>query len=376
MKAAKSPRLTSELHNVEFDHDDLEAIYKYTMAHGWGDGLPVVPPTPERVAAMLAGTGRSRDEEIATVAPAYGAATVEKIAINAVMAGCLPEHLPVVIAAVEACAAPEFNLYGIQATTNPVAPLVLVNGPIRLRLGFNSGGNALGQGNRANATVGRALRLVLINLGGGRPGQIDFATLGFPGKYTLCCAENEEANPWQPHHVTEGLAAEQSAVTVFGVQALHNIVGIGIQGKGRDALRMIGLGMAAVGTNNMTFGGQALVLLCPEHVAAIANEGFSKPEASHFLYEHSRISFRDLPEGSRQVVLGRRARWLNSDAVTVADSANDVQLVVVGGVGDHSVFAPSFGTTRSVTRAIQDSGADPGSAGAQMEGRTSDNDSV
>jgi hypothetical protein len=354
MKAVESPRFTSQPYDVDFENDDLEAFYRYAMERGWGDGLPLVPPTRERVAAMLTSIDRSHDETVAAVAPAYGVATVEKIAINAVMAGCLPEHLPVVIAAVEACAAPEFNLYGIQATTNPAAPLVLVNGPIRGRLGFNSGGNALGQGNRANATVGRALRLVLINIGGGRPGQLDFATLGFPGKYTFCCAENEEANPWQPHHVTEGLPKEQSSVTVFGIQALHNIVGIGIQGKGREALRMIGMGMAAVGTNNMTFGGQALVLLCPEHAASINNEGFSKSDAAHFLYEHSRISFRDLPEGSRQVVLGRRATWLNDSAVTVADSPQDVQLVVVGGVGDHSVFAPSFGTTRSVTKPIQD----------------------
>lgn len=345
--------LRSQLHEIKVDLDDIEAFYGFAMGKGWGDGLPLVPPTHERVTAMLATTDRSPDEEIATVAPAYGVASVEKVAINAVMAGCLPEYLPVVIAAVEACAAPEFNLYGIQATTNPVAPFLLVNGPIRKRLHFNSGANALGQGNRANATVGRALRLVLINIGGGRPGQLDFATLGFPGKYTFCCAENEEANPWQPHHVSEGLSEEQSAVTVFGIQAMHNIVGIGIQGKGREVLRMIGMGMAAIGTNNMTFGGQALVLVCPEHAGSIANEGFSKAEAAQFLYEHSRISFRDLPEGSRQVVLARRARWLNDLAVTVADSPSDVQLVVVGGVGDHSVFAPSFGSTRSVTRAIK-----------------------
>ncbi|HXC80076.1 MAG TPA: hypothetical protein VNU19_23855 [Candidatus Acidoferrum sp.] len=354
MKALESSKFASQPHDIDFESDDLETFFRYAMTRGWGDGLPLVPPTRHRVTAMLAGVNRPHSETVATIAPAYGVATVEKIAINAVMAGCLPEHLPVVIAAVEACAAPEFNLYGIQATTNPAAPLVLVNGPIRQRLGFNSGGNALGQGNRANATVGRALRLVLINIGGGRPGQLDFATLGFPGKYTFCCAENEEANPWQPHHMTEGLPEEQSSATVFGIQALHNIVGIGIQGQGREVLRMIGMGMAAVGTNNMTFGGQALVLLCPEHAASIASEGFSKSDAAHFLYEHSRISFRDLPEGSRQVVLGRRARWLNDTAVTVADSPKDVQLVVVGGVGDHSVFAPSFGTTRSVTRAIRD----------------------
>jgi hypothetical protein len=345
-------QLASKRHAVGFDTDDIESFYRYAMERGWGDGLPLVPPTTDRVAAMLEGTTRASGELIATVAPAYGAATVEKIAINAVMAGCRPEYLPVVIAAVEACAADEFNLYGIQATTNPVAPLVLVNGPIRKRLDFNCAGNALGQGNRANATVGRALRLVLINVGGGTPGQLDLSTLGSPAKYTLCCGENEEANPWQPHHVTTGLSPDASSVTVFGIQALHNIACPGVRGDGRDFMRTIGLGMAAVGTNNMTFGGEALVLMCPEHAAAIAKDGFSKSDAAHFLYEHSRISFLDLPEATRQVVLRRRSTWLNPAATTVADSPSDVQLVVVGGAGDHSVFAPSFGATRSVTKEI------------------------
>lgn len=354
MNTVEPSELTSRRHEVDYDEDGLEAVYRYAMENGWGDGLPLVPPTPERVQAMLKGTRRPPGDFVASVATTQGAATVEKVAINAVMAGCLPEYLPVVIAAVEACAASEFNLQGIQTTTNPVGPMVLVNGPVRNRLGFNSGGNALGPGNRANATVGRALRLVLINLGGGRPGQIDLATLGFPGKYTMCCAENEEANPWAPHHVTEGLPADRSAVTVFGVQALHNIIGIGIQGKGREILRMIGLGMRAIGTNNMTFGGQALVLVCPESAEAIAKDGFSKSDAAHFLYEHSRIPFDELPQGSQDVVLKRRARWLNPTAVPVSDSPEDIQLVVVGGAGIHSVFAPSFGSTRSVTRPIEE----------------------
>ncbi len=343
----------SRRHKIEFASDELEAVFEYALAQGWGDGLPLVPPTEERVAAMLASSRLGPETVVGALAPADGAATVESIAINAVMAGCKPEYLPVVIAAVQACADPTFNLYGIQGTTNPVAPLVVVNGPIRKRLGFNFGTNALGQGNRANATVGRALRLALINIGGGRPGVLDMATLGFPGKYTFCCAENEEANPWDPYHVRAGLERDQSSVSVFGVQALHNIVAIGVH-DGRDIFRTIGMGMAAVGTNNMTFGGQALVLLSPEHAAAIAKEGFTAADVAHFLYEHSRIRLSQLPADSQQVVLKRRSKWLNRDMVTVADSPEDVQLIVVGGAGNHSVFAPSFGSTRSVTRVIDD----------------------
>jgi hypothetical protein len=343
--------LLADRHTVDSGDDELEAIFEYGMKRGWGDGLPIVPATPERVERMLQFTERSPGDVVGTVAPAYGVATVEKIAINAVMAGCKPAYLPVVIAAVEACCDPTFNLYGIQATTNPVAPMVLVNGPARVELGFNWAGNALGQGNRANATVGRALRLVLINVGGGRPGELDLATVGSPAKYTCCCAENEDSNPWEPYHVSKGFRLDQSTVTVFGIQAFHNIVAIGVQ-SGREILRTLGMAMAAVGTNNMTHGGQVLMILGPEHAAAIASTGLTRADTSHFLYEHARIPFGPLPAESQEVILRRRHNWLNRDSVTIADSPSDVELAVVGGAGNHSVFAPTFGATRSVTRAI------------------------
>ena len=352
MTESEEARNAEKRHRIQYATDELEAVFDYAMTQGWGDGLPLIPPTEERVAAMLSQTSRKPDDVIATVAPAYGIATVQKVAVNAVMAGCKPEYLEVVITAVEACADPAFNLYSIQSTTNPATPMILVNGPIRSQLQFNSGGNALGQGSRPNATIGRALRLILVNIGGARVGEVDLATQGFPGKYTLCCAENEELNPWEPHHETKGLDKSQSAVTVFGVQALHSIVAIGVR-AGRDIMRTIGMGMAVVGTNNVTYGGQALVILSPEHAAAIAAEGFSKADARHFLYEHSRLSLRGLPIESQAIIFGRRSKWLNDGNVTVADSPDEVELVVVGGPGNHSVFAPSFGATRSVTRPIQ-----------------------
>src|SRR5205807_7246102 len=184
---------------------------------GWSDGLPVVPPTPERVLRMLEGTRRAPGEVVAVVPPDYAECTVEKAAISAVMAGCRPEYLPVVLTAVEAACTDEFNIHGILATTYFVGPVVIVNGPIAGAIGMNSGVNALGQGNRANATIGRALQLVIRNVGGGRPGGADRATLGNPGKYTFCFAEDEERSPWEPLAVERGLRSGTSAVTLFEI---------------------------------------------------------------------------------------------------------------------------------------------------------------
>lgn len=340
---------------VEEGADDFEAVYEYVMQQGWGDGLPVVPPTEERVRSMLAHTKREPDEVIALVPPRYGAATVEKVAINAVMAGCRPEYFPVVLAAVEACCAPEFNLYAIQTTTNPVAPLVVLNGPARKRLGFNCGINALGQGNRANATVGRALRLVLVNIGGGKPGEGDLATQGMPGKYTFCCAENEEETPWEPYHVEHGFAPDDSTVTVFGVQALHNVIDI-VEQTARELLFNLARAMAAVGTNNMTHGGQPLLILSPEHARIVARDGFTKDDVRHFLYEHARIPLSQLPARTRELMLKRRPKWVNVDALPIADRPKDFELLVIGGPGIHSIFAPTFGSTWAVTRRIEWSG--------------------
>jgi len=191
--------------------DDIEAAYD----RGWSDGLPIVPPTAERVHRMLAGTARDPQEIVAVIPPDLVPCTVEKVAVNAVMAGCRPEYLEVVLAAVEAACTDEFNMHGLLATTYFSSPVIIVNGPVTKAIGMNSGVNALGQGNRANATIGRALQLVVRNVGGGRPGGVDRATLGNPGKYSFCFAEREDDSPWEPLHVERGLAPDSSAVTLF-----------------------------------------------------------------------------------------------------------------------------------------------------------------
>jgi hypothetical protein len=191
--------------------DDIEAWFE----RGVTDGLPVVPPSRARVDAMLATTGRARDALVAEVPPNFGRATVEKLAVNAVMAGCRPDYFPVVLAVVEAACDPAFNLHGQSGTTNAASPLVILNGPVRQRLDVNCAAGVFGPGYRANATIGRALRLVMINLGGTRAGQISMSTMGHPGRYTYCIGEYEEVSPWEPLHVERGFAAADSTVTLF-----------------------------------------------------------------------------------------------------------------------------------------------------------------
>ena len=250
------------------------AINRHYQEQGWTDGLPIVPPTDDDLRAFLRCTDRAPREVVAVLPPRQGEATVERIAINAIMAGCRPEYLPVILTAVEALADPAFNLDSIQATTHPVAPLIIVNGPIAREVGINGGYNAFGQGFRANLTIGRAVRLLLMNVGGGLPGTGDRATQGSPAKIAYCVAENEDANPWEPLHVEAGLGRDVSTVTAFGCEGPHNIqdhysnTALGI-------LRVIAGAMGQAGSNNLLGRGWPLLSLGPEHAATIARDGFS-----------------------------------------------------------------------------------------------------
>ena len=234
----------------------IEAINRVFANRGWTDGLPVLPPTPERCEAMLA--GRDPNEVAAIVEPRLGRATLGKIAANAVMAGCEPSHFPVVLAAVCAMCEPEFNLKAIQSTTHPCTVGCLVGGPIVAEIDMNGAYNALGQGNRANASIGRALRLILINIGGASPGALDRSTMGSPAKYAFCFAENAEANPWPSHHEELGLDPTASHVTVFGVEGPHNVN----DHYGRDAeeiLLTVAGTLASPGANNFYLEGQPVI---------------------------------------------------------------------------------------------------------------------
>jgi hypothetical protein len=336
--------------------DSIEAANELFYQRGWTDGLPIIPPTEERVRKMLSSTNRDPQEEIAVTPPSNGMATVEKIAVNAVMAGCLPEYLPVVIAAVESIANEKFGLLSVQATTHPCAAFVVVNGPIARNLELNAGASAFGPGRRANATIGRALRLIMINVGGAIPGSVDRSTLGQPAKYSYCVAENEEENPWQPLHVERGFSPEESTVTVFAAEGPHNIhESESLTGKG---ILMTAAGtMATPGNNNLwAFEGEPLLVLCPEHAHRLAQDGFSKDDIRDFLFEHARFPLNRLAE--EQVNARRRGgtkkfgEFVESEFVPLAKKENMV-ILVVGGEGKHSCFIPTFGPSYSTTTRIK-----------------------
>ena len=333
---------------------ELEELNRFIFERKWGDGLPVIPPTTERVARMLAGTLRRPDEVIARVAPAYGAATVERIAINAVMAGCRPEYLPVLIAATEAVTDPAFNLSGVQATTNPAAVWLIVNGPAARALGINGSNNCLGPGSWANATLGRGLRLILQNVGGALPGDMDRATQGQPGKYTFCCAENEEASPWEALHVERGFATSSSTVTAVGALGTWNM---NTHAKdAEDILKVVADTMAFPCGSDYAHGGEPWLVFAPEHAHILAREGLSKADVKRRLWEMSklkasRLSAKDLS----RVQSMRRAELGDIDADTmlpVSVKADEIGIIVAGGAGTHSVYIPVSGHSHSTTREI------------------------
>lgn len=334
--------------------DDIIAFGRLCRERGWSDGLPLVPSTVERVEAMLAATPRARDEVVALVAPAFGAATVERIAANAVMAGCEPACLPVLIAAVEALGDKAFNLQGIQATTNPATPWLIVNGPVANAIGINGGLNCLGPGSPANATIGRALRLILQNIGGGRAGEMDRATQGQPGKYAFCCAENEAESPWEALHVERGFAPDSSTVTVVGASGTLNL-----NSHAKDAESLLAAFADSITyplSNDYFFGGEPWLIISPEHAEVLKRGGFAKADVKRRLWEDARLEARRLPpKDLARVVHIRRAELgeIGPDTrLPVAPGPEQIGIVVAGGPGTHSVYVPSFGVTRGITRPI------------------------
>ncbi|MPZ97867.1 MAG: redoxin domain-containing protein [Dehalococcoidia bacterium] len=320
-------------------------VMEFLFDQGLTDGLPVVPPTPERVLRMLEGTRRDPQEVVATVPPNMAPATIEKIAINAVMAGCRPEYLPVVVAAVEAMCTDEYNIHGVSATTMGASPVVVVNGPIRHRIGMNMGLGALGHGNRANATIGRAVRLVLRNIGGAKPGGTERSTLGNPMKYTLCFAEWEERSPWEPLHVERGFEAGDSVVTLFTATGGPNLI---VDQTSRSAAQVAGsFGLVLEGVHHPRAHGMGDVVLvvCPEHLDTLWREGWTKEQVRACIQE----------------LTSRPARELLRDAVSGAGLPPD--RVPEGGL-DRPI--PKFAGPEYIHLVV--AGADAGKFSAVLEG--------
>jgi len=340
--------------------DDLEVWFE----RGVTDGLPVVPPTKTRVEQMLGGTSRPRGDLVGEVPPNYGRATVEKVATNAVMAGCRPEYLPVVLAAVEAACAPAFNLHGVSTSTHFSAPLIVINGPIRARLAVNCGAGVFGPGYRANATIGRALRLVMINVGGAKPGETSMSTFGHPGRYTYCIGEYEEASPWPAYHVEQRLAAGQSAVTLFAGEGPHGIS----DHSSRTARALAGsIGWSLVGlwnSKHFPLYSHTMLVVGPEHARTFGDEGWGKEDLKRYLFETVRVPYgslhpdEDHGEGTNlRFAKGREPA--PDERIPKFPSVEEIHVIVAGGTaGRFSMAIPGWLGTKNgsspVTIPIQD----------------------
>lgn len=335
--------MSAQLHSRFIDlPDDADAIYEQLYDLGVTDGFPVIPPTDARVEKFIAASGRTADSVVAIVPPLEGPATIEKIAINAVMAGCRPEYMPVLIAALEAIAEPQWNLLGAQTTTNPVAPLIILNGPIRQQLDINCGRGALGPGRRSNATIGRALRLILLNVGGAIPGDVDKSTLGMPGKYTMCLGELEEESPWDPLHVELGFKRGQSVVTVASVQGTDNT--FVDWRKAESIFRALASSMSSLAANNTFRGaGNPVLFLTPGHARLLADQGFSKLQVQQELYERSKIPESALPDEVSEVQDEDSRNMVDGFNMIVA-RPEDIYIVVAGGPeAYHVCYCAGFG---------------------------------
>jgi hypothetical protein len=329
--------------------DDPAAILAAFCERRWCDGLPIVPPTEDRVLAML--DGRPPDRSLGAMPPLWRQATLEKLAVNAVMAGCDPAHFPIVVAAVEAMLDPVFNLYGVQATTHPVAPLVVVHGEYGRSVGVHAGSGCFGPGFRANATIGRAIRLILLNVGGAWPGRHDMATQGSPAKFSFCIGENAEASPWGPWHAAD-------TVTVFGGEPPHN-VNDHVSTTASGILTTVANTAVSLGSNVGWYMSQSqlMVVLGPEHAATVAGDGLSRRDVQQFIYEHARLPLRILRLsgmwGMHDWPAWMRATRDDDALMPQVLSPDEVFVIVAGGPGKHSAVVPNCTFSSAASRPIR-----------------------
>ncbi len=335
---------------LEIGDLDPEAWNEFAIAQGWSDGFPLMMPTEAAVARMAA-AGRGDNEPFPPISPRQVVPTLQSLAANAVMAGCRPEYFPAVLAALRGVLAPAYNLHGTLATTHPCAPVVIVNGPLRQALGINCGPNCFGQGTRANATIGRALELILLNVGGARPGVMDRSTQGSPAKFAFCFGENEEDSPFPPYHLRRGFEAADSVVTVMAGEGPHNI-NDHASTSGEAILTTIIGAIAQPGSNNIYGKGPYILVLGPEHAATLARDGWTVPALQDALWERARVHVsRVSPENLQQYV--DTGYPPVADHLLLAPTPGDIHILVAGGAGKHSAWIPSFGGTAVVSTRVR-----------------------
>ena len=336
----------------EIDHasDPVAMIEAYYDA-GWTDGLPVVPPSDATVAAMLAGATLRGDEVVGEIHGRNAVVTAESLAINAVMAGCRPEFAPVLVAAVKSLCHPEFAYHGPASSTGGSAMVLIVSGPIAGELGINSGHNAFGQGHRANATIGRAVRLIMMNALNTKPGFLDRATFGNPGKYSFCFAEREDT-PWEPFHVSRGFRADESTLTLYASNSLQQVYNQ-LAATPEPILRSYADALYNLGSPNVYGFNQSLVVMGFEHADVMRANRWTRRDVQTFLVEHSRRRVADLKRAGRlpgDIAPEDETTWRRG-----FESAEDVLIVCAGGAGSWSAVLPGWGKkwTRAITTRIE-----------------------
>ena len=322
------------------------------------DGLPIIPPTGERVRKFIEFSGLKKNDLIAVLSPRSGRATVEKVAINSVMAGCIPQFMPVIQHSIKAISEEKFNLPGVNATTHPVAICAILNGPIANEIGINSGAGCLGPGNIANATIGRAIRLCLINIAGAIPGIGDHATMGSPSKYSFCFGEAENKNPWEPFHIERGFGEKESAVTMMALDSPHNVNDHRSK-TAEDLIDTIIHTAAVAGCNNSHVPGEMLIIMSPEHAKTIADDGWSKEDVKNYFHENAVVPVELGDRGGRKL----DSEWVREGNVPITRKPEDVVIVVAGGPGRHTMICHGFGTSsESVTELIKLADGSPASS--------------
>lgn len=335
--------------------EDLLEFNRWAVEQRWSDGLPLIPPTRERVDEMLLGTSWSADDVVGQVPARLAAATVEVIAANAVMAGCTPSAMPILIATVQAMLDPEVNLYGAQATTHPCAVMVMVTGPLADQAGVHGGVGLFGPGFHANASIGRAVRLIQQNVGGAWPAESDRATAGTPAKFSFCFGENQAENPWEPYRVSRGFGEADTIVSVVAAEGPHNL-NDHVSTAPLGVLFTIAQSLSTIGTNNAYCQPADFVLaMCPEHAKIVADAGFTREDVQQYLYERCRIPYKHWKLGGMYGMLPQPKHLEAADddyPVPILKSPNDAHVVVAGGPGRHSAWMPTFGISRIASRVV------------------------
>lgn len=336
--------------------ESLESWFELSQLQGWGDGLPLVPPTPERVARFITESRFDPQEAVAAVPPSWRAANTTDVAINAVMAGLPVECFKILLAALHAVSDKRFNLHSVQATTNPAAPTVVVNGPVRDECSVQYGYGCMGPGWTVNATLGRALRLVLLNVGGAHPGELDRATHGQPAKFTFVFGENEAESPWEALSTSRGFAPGRSYVSVFAAHSFINHLD-NTSRSSDELVRGLARTLTCFGSNPIQQGGETLIIPSPEHAEILARTLTTRLDVQQALYELATVPASAFAPQHLEKL--RRQRVEYPDAVSgpeihAADEPTSISLVVAGGFGGHTVFVPTLGSTRSVTVEIPD----------------------